>query len=141
MVNETALNAHWNDVPLIHQNGVILGYRLLLQQEDGGPVVWNITVGPDVRWYMFTDLLIFQSYWIQILALTIKGEGPLSDKVHQMTDESGKWNKLKHLQKPLSLVIWRSSTLASRALHVNRTKRRQKLNREYKIKLNPPILG
>lgn len=90
MANETALDVHWNDVPLIHQNGVILGYRLLLQQEDGGPVVWNITVGPDVRWYMFTDLLIFQNYSIQILAFTIKGDGPLSDKVYQMTDESGK---------------------------------------------------
>lgn len=90
MANETALDVHWNDVPLIHQNGVILGYRLLLQQEDGGPVVWNVTVGPDIRWYMFTDLLIFQSYSIQILAFTIKGDGPSSDKVYQMTDESGK---------------------------------------------------
>jgi len=90
MANESALNANWIDVPLIHQNGVILGYRLLLQQEDNGPVVWNVTVGPDVRWYMFTNLKIFQTYSTQILAFTIKGEGPLSAKVYQKTDGSGK---------------------------------------------------
>ena len=92
MTNESALNAYWGYVPLIHQNGVILGYRLLLQQEDGGPVVWNVTVRPDVHGYMFTNLEIFQTYSTQILAFTIKGEGPLSAKVDQRTDESGKWN-------------------------------------------------
>lgn len=91
MANESALNAYWSYVPLIHQNGVILGYRLLLQQEDGGPVVWNVTVGPDVHSYMFTNLEIFQTYSTQILAFTIKGEGPLSAMVYQKTDGSGKW--------------------------------------------------
>jgi len=90
MVNESALNANWNNVPLIHRNGVILGYRLLLQQEDGGSVVWNVTVGSDVRWHMFTNLEIFQTYSTQILAFTIKGEGPLSAKEDQRTDGSGK---------------------------------------------------
>jgi len=105
MANEFALNASWIDVPLIHKNGVILGYRLLLQQEDGGPVVWNVTVGPDVRWYMFTNLKIFQTYSTQMLAFTIKGEGPLSAKVYQMTNGSGKWKKIIHLRKFLRLVI------------------------------------
>lgn len=91
MANESALNAYWSYVPLIYQNGVILGYRLLLQQEDGGPVVWNVTVGPDVHSYMFTNLEIFQTYSTQILAFTIKGEGPLSAKVYHKTDGSGKW--------------------------------------------------
>ena len=91
MVNDSALKAYWRDVPLIDQNGVILGYRLLLQQEDGGPVVWNVTVEPDVRWYMFTNLEIFQTYSTQILAFTIKGEGPLSANVSQKTDGSGRW--------------------------------------------------
>lgn len=93
MTNESALNANWHDVPLIHRNGVILGYRLLLQREDGGPVVWNVTVGPDVRWYMFTNLNSFQIYSTQILAFTIKGEGPLSAEVSRRTDGSGKWKK------------------------------------------------
>lgn len=76
-------------MPLIHQNGIIRGYRLYLEREDGNSVVWNITVGPDVRVYVFTDLLIFQNYSIEILAFTIKGDGPLSEKVYQTTDESG----------------------------------------------------
>ena len=92
MANDSALNLHWNDVPLIHQDGVILGYRLRLQQEDGGQVLWNVTVGPDVHGYIFSDLLIFQNYSIQMLAFTIKGDGPLSEKIYQMTDESGELN-------------------------------------------------
>jgi len=94
MANESALHVHWNDVQLTHQDGVILGYRLKLQKEDGSLVVWNITVGADVHGYTFSDLLIFQNYSIQILAFTIKGDGPLSEKVFQMTDESGKLNGL-----------------------------------------------
>ena len=95
MANESALNVSWNDVPLTHQDGLILGYRLQLQKEDCGTVVWNITVGPDVHGYIVSDLLIFQNYSAQILAFTIKGDGPLSEKVYQMTDESGELNGLE----------------------------------------------
>lgn len=94
MANESALHVRWNDVQLTHQNGVILGYRLRLQKEDGSLVVWNITVGAEAHGYTFSDLLIFQNYSIQILAFTIKGDGPLSEKVYQMTEESGKLNGL-----------------------------------------------
>jgi len=95
MANASALNVYWNDVPLIHQDGVILGYRLLLQREDGGSVVRNITLGPDVHGYIVSDLLIFQNYSVQILAFTMKGDGPLSEKVYRMTDESGELNGLE----------------------------------------------
>ena len=73
----------------IHQNGIILGYRLRFQQEDGGPLLWNITLAPDVHMYIFSDLWIFQNYSIQLLAFTVKGDGPWNEKVYQMTDESG----------------------------------------------------
>ena len=90
MVNETALSAYWSDVELIHQNGVILGYRLRFQQEVDGPVLWDITLEPDVYMYFFPGLRIFQNYSIQLMAYTIKGDGPWSEKVYQMTDESSK---------------------------------------------------
>ncbi|XP_078350694.1 protein sidekick-1-like [Oculina patagonica] len=93
MVNETTLNASWNEVDLIHQNGVILGYRLRFQQEDGGPVLWSKTLAPNVSMYIIPDLLIFQNYSIQLMAFTIKGDGPWSEKVYQMTDESSKFDK------------------------------------------------
>ena len=92
MVNTTALNASWHYVTLIHQNGIILGYRVRFQQEDGGPLLWNMTVGPDVHHFLFSDLLIFQSYSIQMKAFTIKGDGPWNNKTYQLTDESSKWN-------------------------------------------------
>ena len=107
MANESALYVYWNDVPLTHQDGVILGYRLRLQKEDGGPVVWNITVGPDVPGYVFSDLSIFQNYSVQILAFTIKGDGPMSEKVYQMTDESGEFNGLE-LKRTLCFVVTRA---------------------------------
>ena len=94
-------------MPLIHQDGVILGYRLQLQKEDGGPVVWNITVAADVHGYIVSDLLIFQNYSVQILAFTIKGDGPLGEKVYQMTDESGELNGLE-LKRILCLITVRS---------------------------------
>lgn len=89
MANETALHLYWNDVSLIHQNGRILGYRLHLQREDDNSVVWNITVKSDVHMYVFSDLLIFHNYSIQLMAFTVKGDGPWSEKVYQTTDESG----------------------------------------------------
>ena len=103
MANSSALNVYWNDVPLIHQDGVILGYRLVLEKEDGGPVVWNRTLGPDVHGYIVSDLLIFQNYSVQILAFTSKGDGPLSQKVYQLTDESGELNGLE-LKRTLCLI-------------------------------------
>lgn len=89
MGNETTLNVYWNNVTMIHQNGIILGYRLRLQREDGNSVARNITVGPDAYAYVFSDLLIFQNYSIQLTAFTVKGNGPWSEKKYQVTDESG----------------------------------------------------
>ncbi|XP_078352309.1 uncharacterized protein LOC144637005 [Oculina patagonica] len=104
MVNETTLNASWNEVDLIHQNGVILGYRLRFQQEDGGPVLWSKSLAPNVSMYVFPDLLIFQNYSIQLMAFTIKGDGPWSEKVYQMTDESTPINS------PVNLAAHSAST-------------------------------
>ena len=109
MANESALNVYWNDVPLTHQDGVILGYRLRLQKEDDGPVVWNITVGPDVTGYIFSDLSIFQNYSVQILAFTIKGNGPMNEKVYQMTDESGEFSGLE-LKRTMYSVFCRHTS-------------------------------
>ena len=89
MANETTLYVFWNNVPFIHQNGIILGYRLRLQREDGNSVAWNITLGAHVHEYILSGLMIFQNYSTQIMAFTVKGDGPFSEKVYQMTDESG----------------------------------------------------
>ena len=89
-VNTTTLNATWRDVRLIHQNGVILGYRVRFQHADDGPLLWNMTTGPDVHDFLFTDLLIFQNYSVQMQAFAGKGDGPWSNKVYQLTDESSK---------------------------------------------------
>ena len=66
MHNSSALLATWQDVPLIHQNGIILGYQIQLQQEEGGPIVWNVTLGPNDISFSFTDLAIFQNYSLQV---------------------------------------------------------------------------
>lgn len=113
MANESALHVSWNDVPLIHQDGVILGYRLQIQKENGGPLVWNLTVGADVHGCIVSDLLIFQNYSVQILAFTNNGDGPLSEKVYQMTEESGELNGLK-LKRTLCLIIVRGLTSTNR---------------------------
>ena len=67
-----------------------MGYRLRIQPEDGNSTIWNITIGPDFRMYVFSELSNFQNYSIQVMAFTIKGDGPWSEKVYQMTDESGR---------------------------------------------------
>ena len=66
MHNSSALLATWQDVPLIHQNGIILGYQIQLQQEEGGPIVWNVTLGSNDTSFHFTDLSIFQNYSLQV---------------------------------------------------------------------------
>ena len=68
MLNSTALHASWEAVPFIHQNGIILGYRIQLEQEEGGPMVLNATIGSDVYSFNFTDLLVFQNYSLQVIA-------------------------------------------------------------------------
>ena len=66
MHNSSALLATWQDVPLIHQNGIILGYQIQLQREEGGPIVWNVTLGSNHTSFHFTDLSIFQNYSLQV---------------------------------------------------------------------------
>ena len=66
MHNSSTLLATWQDVPLIHQNGIILGYQIQLQQEEGGPIVWNVTLGSNHTSFHFTDLSIFQNYSLQV---------------------------------------------------------------------------
>lgn len=92
MVNATTLNAIWQDVRFIHQNGIILGYRVRFHHADGGLLLWNMTVRPDVHDFLFSSLSIFQNYSVQMQAYARKGDGPWSNKVYQLTDESSKWN-------------------------------------------------
>ena len=89
-VDATSLKASWQDVRLIHQNGIILGYRVRFHHADGGLLLWNMTVGPDVHDFPFSNLSIFQNYSVQMRAYTSKGDGPWSNKVYQLTDESSK---------------------------------------------------
>ena len=90
MVNATTLNATWQDVRFIHQNGIILGYRVRFHHADGGLLLWNMTVRPDVHDFLFSSLSIFQNYSVQMQAYARKGDGPWSNKVYQLTDESSK---------------------------------------------------
>ena len=69
MVNSSSLEASWEQVRLLHRNGIILGYRVQLQQADSAQVVENTTFDSNVTLFHFAGLLIFQEYSVQVCIL------------------------------------------------------------------------
>ncbi|XP_036356590.1 protein sidekick-2-like isoform X5 [Octopus sinensis] len=78
-VSSSSIDIQWGDVPLLEQNGQVLGYKIKYQAVDEGMVPKFQTVNNETRQYELRNLLKYVSYKINVLAFTKMGDGVLSE--------------------------------------------------------------
>ena len=92
--NSTVLDVLWNPIPQENQNGVILGYHILLSGARGESLR-NVTFQNSRQtYYQFQDLQAWTNYSVKVRAFTSKGNGPYSASLFANTEEDGKLNNL-----------------------------------------------
>ena len=79
----------WNPPPFLDQNGDIIGYQLMITNQNRtnySATVVNVT---NITSYVAIMLQEFEVYNIEIAARTVIGLGPFSDAVSNQTFEDG----------------------------------------------------
>ena len=85
VINATAILISWNIPPFLDQNGDIIGYQLMISNQNrtnSSVVIYNIT---NITSYVATMLEEFEVYSIEIAARTFIGLGPFSDPISNQT--------------------------------------------------------
>lgn len=77
----------WEEVPSHDVNGIMLGYRVLFNETSDE--VFTQTVDFPIMNVTLGFLRPYTFYTIQVLAFTIKGDGPMSPPIIIRTEEEG----------------------------------------------------
>ena len=90
-ISKHDIRVFWEEVPSRDVNGILLGYRVIFNETSD--VVFSESV--EVRRMNVTlgFLRPYTFYSIQVLAYTIKGDGPKSHPIMISTEEEGKKHK------------------------------------------------
>ena len=90
VINSTSISVYWNPPPLSDQNGDIIGYQLMITNQNrsnSSAFIANIT---NVTSYVAIGLQEFEVFSFRIAAMTAIGLGPFSDAVTNQTLQGGK---------------------------------------------------
>ncbi len=85
-VSSTAIKVHWGSIPVDLQNGIILGYRLIVVLNSS--VERNLTVSPNMSEMVVTNLRRNTTYQVSVSGFTVKGRGEQSTPISVTTDDS-----------------------------------------------------
>ena len=89
-LSSTILQVTWNEVPPVHQNGIIIQYEVEYNQTAfTGATTSATTTVLQVREVNLTGLEEYVSYYVRVRAYTTVGHGPYSEVVMQATQQSG----------------------------------------------------
>jgi Fibronectin type III domain len=97
-LNTTSIRIRWRSPPESHQNGQILGYRVIYAAEGSGSQrvgsspphdAPSSTVAAAEHSYTIRGLMAWTTYKIWTLAFTGAGDGPMSDVIVVQTEEGG----------------------------------------------------
>ena len=88
----TSLIASWKPVPPGHEQGIILGYKIVYVDTAQSQTNTSIIVCSSILSVNLTSLQVYTNYCVQVLAITMAGEGVLSECVVARTDEGGTQN-------------------------------------------------
>ena len=89
VINSTSITVYWNPPPFLDQNGDIIGYQLMITNQNrtnSSTFVVNVT---NTTSYVAINLQEFEVYSFEIAAMTVVGLGPFSDAVSNQTFEDG----------------------------------------------------
>ena len=98
-INSTSFSVSWGQVPLDHMNGVVLGYKISLENMDDATEVSAETVRANQTRTVLRESEPTSRFCVRLLAFTSKGDGKTSDCVEGWT-----WSKGKSLNTELSLA-------------------------------------
>lgn len=84
-VNSTAIKVRWGSIPVDLQNGIILGYHVIVMLNSS--VIRNLTALADTREMVVTDLQKNTTYQVFVSGFTVKGRGVQSNPVSVTTDK------------------------------------------------------
>jgi hypothetical protein len=76
-LNTSSISLVWNLPPIEKRNGMIIGYKIAIKEND--KQVWNSNVDSEPRKKIISGLLPGHKYSFRITARTINGSGPASD--------------------------------------------------------------
>lgn len=86
-----SISIEWQPPPSEHQNGQILGYKVLfVVNEDGKTVTDAESVEVSDTSVQLNNLQIFTEYKIWVLAFTSAGDSPMSPPIVVRTRDSGR---------------------------------------------------
>ena len=89
VISSTAISVSWYPPPILYQNGNIIGYQLMITNQNrtnSSAFVANVT---NVTSYTATMLEEFEVYSFEVAAETTVGLGPFSDAVIVKIFEDG----------------------------------------------------
>jgi len=89
--SSTSLFIHWRPVPANHQNGIILGYRIVYKTSAGEDTLKTKNVSARTTATELQNLTKFTEYSITILAYTSKGNGVRAKFFTASTTEDRKY--------------------------------------------------
>ena len=91
VINSTSISASWNPPPLPDQNGDIIGYQLVITNQNKSNSSGYVVNIANTTTYVAINLQEFEVYSFEIAAITLIGLGPFSDVVTNQTLEDGKY--------------------------------------------------
>lgn len=90
--SSTSILVTWGEVPLDKQHGKIKEYTVIYKESEGGAEREKRLDSPTRR-IELTELIEYTVYDIQVLAATVKGDGPRSETITVRTDQDGKYKE------------------------------------------------
>ena len=92
VLSSAEIQVHWEEVPAIHDNGVITTYEVIYNSlVTVGGQISELTTNTSLLNATLTDLEEYVEYNISVRAYTSVGPGPYSDVVIERTLEDGKF--------------------------------------------------
>ena len=98
-ISKHDIRVFWEDVPYRDVNGIMLGYHVFFN--DTSDEVFNVTVPFPTKNVTLSLLRPYSFYSIQVLAFTIKGNGPKSPPIIVRTEEEGMANETRYRRQIL----------------------------------------
>ena len=89
-VNSTSFSVTWQPVPPDHVNGIVLGYKILLENMDDAVLVSTETVHVNQTKTVLRESKAASRFCVRLLAFTSKGDGRRSDCIEGWTWSEGK---------------------------------------------------
>ena len=88
----TSILVTWDEVPADKQHGKILKYTVIYKKSKGDAETMEQVESPS-RQIELKKLVKYTVYSIQVLAATLKGDGPRSNPITVWTDQDGKYKE------------------------------------------------